>query len=96
MSDQKPSAAALAAAGLITQKVADAMIKNERQYRFTKGMVSKFESAISEMVNQKVAPGVDPLLAIAEVDAMRSKLDDLKRDVIEYERLKSGEEVKAK
>ena len=65
------------------------MIKNERQYRITKTQAEKFERTIAEVV---AAPKRDLHAALlkAELDGIRSQLADLKREIQEYEALRSG------
>lgn len=63
------------------------MIKNERQHRTTKTQVDKFAHALAEAETRKTG---DPLLRKLEVDALRSQLENLERQVSEYESLRSG------
>jgi ribosome-binding protein aMBF1 (putative translation factor) len=65
------------------------MIKNERQYRITKAQADKFEGAIAEARAARTS-GIHPVLQKAQVDGMRSQLADLRRDLSEYEALRSG------
>ena len=65
------------------------MISNERQYRITKAQAEKFSRALQETAARS---GVDLLLQKLEHDALRSQLDDLERELREYEMLRSGEE----
>lgn len=66
------------------------MIKNERQYRTTKAQAEKIRSAITLAVKRAPQSQVHPLLRKAEQDALRSQLDDLKKELREYEALVSG------
>ena len=63
------------------------MIKNVRQYRITKAQVGKFEAALAEVPSRK---GAGPLLAELETRALRSQLEELRRQLVEYEELQSG------
>jgi len=66
------------------------MIKNERQYRITKAQADKFETTIARL---QVAPQdkrVHPKLQKAQIDALRSQLADLRKEIEEYEALRSG------
>jgi DNA-binding Xre family transcriptional regulator len=67
------------------------MIKNERQYRITKAQAAKFRRALAEM---SARPGhrarLDARLMRAEREALASQLDDLVREIKDYERLKGG------
>jgi transcriptional regulator with XRE-family HTH domain len=63
------------------------MIRNERQYRTTKTQIEKFARALADAEGRTAG---DPLLRKLESDALRGQLQDLERDVREYERLRSG------
>ena len=63
------------------------MIKNERQYRITRAQAEKFMAAIEEVPSRN-DPG--SLLAEIEVEALRGQLDELRRQMVEYEELQSG------
>ncbi len=67
------------------------MIRNERQYRFTKTQVRRFEETLTELKScDSENPDVHPLIAKARVDAVSSQLADLRKQLREYESLKSG------
>ena len=67
------------------------MIRNERQYRFTKTQVKRFEQTLAELKSRDPeALDVHPLIAKAQVDAVSSQLADLREQLREYESLKSG------
>lgn len=67
------------------------MIKNERQYRITKAEAEKFRQALAKLAAAAGRPSqVHPRLAQAEQEALKSQLDDLLRELKEYEDLKSG------
>ena len=66
------------------------MIKNERQYRITRAQAGKFEHAIADLVSAPDTHGVHPLLKKAQIDALRSQLQDLKAELKEYRALRSG------
>jgi ribosome-binding protein aMBF1 (putative translation factor) len=65
------------------------MIKNERQYRITKTQAAKFRQALKEFTSTSRS-GVHPVLQKAQVDALKSQLADLQRELTAYERLKSS------
>ena len=65
------------------------MIKNERQYRITKAQAEKFVKAIREMAESPVREE-HPVLRKAQIDALKSQLEDLQREIKEYEILRSG------
>jgi ribosome-binding protein aMBF1 (putative translation factor) len=64
------------------------MIKNERQYLITKAQAKKFKEAIETFDNKTT--NTHPLLAKAELEALESQLADLKWQLDEYEKLRSG------
>lgn len=66
------------------------MIKNERQYRITKAAAEKFGRAVAELEAAAPRPDVHRLLQKAELDALRSQLEDLRAQLEEYESLKAG------
>ena len=67
------------------------MISNEKQYKITQEKADGFVRAIAEF---DVASGertdVHPRLIQAEREAMESQLEDLRREISEYERLRSS------
>lgn len=65
------------------------LIKNERQYRITKSQAAKFEKAIDEVKAAREA-GTHPVLRKAQLDAMKSQMEDLQHEIEEYESLRSG------
>ena len=65
------------------------MIKNERQYRITKTQAEKFAHALQELMTTPKR-GVHPVLHKAQIDALKSQLGDLQRELAEYETLRSG------
>src|SRR6266480_2032434 len=64
------------------------MIKNERQYRITKAEAEKFQGSLEGW--DPTPDGIDPVIHAAQKSALESQLQDLKRDVAEYEALRSG------
>lgn len=68
------------------------MITNERQYRITRSQASKFELAIEEFDRESVSrKKVDPRILKAERDALESQLESMRKELREYERLKSDD-----
>ena len=65
------------------------MIKNQRQYRITRAQAQKFERTIME-IETKPNPAIHAKLHKAQLDGLRSQLGDLKREIKEYEALRSG------
>ncbi|OWK37393.1 helix-turn-helix domain-containing protein [Fimbriiglobus ruber] len=64
------------------------MIKNDRQYQATKLQADKFAVALRQAEEREYS---DSLLADLERDALRSQLDDLRAELAEYDRLRSGQ-----
>lgn len=65
------------------------MIKNERQYKITRGQVANFERALRQLEEQPDAR-LHPRLRRAEIDGARSQLEEMREEIAEYEKLKSG------
>jgi ribosome-binding protein aMBF1 (putative translation factor) len=65
------------------------MIKNERQYRITKAQAEKFTQTLRAL-QAASQPGIPPRLYKAQVDAIGSQLEDLHRELAEYQALRSG------
>ncbi len=63
------------------------MIKTERQYLVTKAQAEKFELALKQAEARSYP---DPLLAQLERDSLASQLDELREELAEYDRLRSG------
>jgi len=63
------------------------MIKNERQYKITKAQIAKFGSALEEL---NARSGAKSRLRKLEEDALRSQLGELRDEVRQYEKLRSG------
>jgi len=63
------------------------MIRNELQYRTTKTQIEKFALALADAETRTVG---ESLLRKLESDALRCQLQDLQREVREYEELRSG------
>ncbi len=68
------------------------MITNERQYRITRRKAADFAGAIKEFdVKSPERTDVHPRLRRAELEAMKSQLADLRKELEEYERLKAAD-----
>jgi hypothetical protein len=65
------------------------VIKNQHQYRITKAQAEKFQRTIKE-VQARPNPSVHTTLRKAQLDGLRSQLEDLKREIQEYEALREG------
>lgn len=67
------------------------MIKNERQYRIAKAQAAKFEESLKAFETEsRKDRKTHPRLVKAQKDAMQSQLESLRRELIEYEDLESG------
>jgi transcriptional regulator with XRE-family HTH domain len=71
------------------------MITNDRQRRITNSQMKRFEAAILRAEHDGPVPDVDTRIHAAMIDGMRSQLEDLRRELSEYEALRAGE-VKAR
>jgi transcriptional regulator with XRE-family HTH domain/cytidylate kinase len=68
------------------------MIRNERQYKITKAEVAKLREALQAAESTTVAPTIDPVFVKAEIDGLRSQLEEMVEDLESYERLRDGDE----
>jgi DNA-binding transcriptional regulator YiaG len=66
------------------------MITNERQYRITKAELKKFEEALAKQRKRDVGEGVDPRIHAAMGGALKSEVDELRRQLRAYEDLREG------
>jgi transcriptional regulator with XRE-family HTH domain len=67
------------------------MITNQRQYDLTRSQVAKFERAFSELAREQETSELHPLLAKAQRDSMSAQMDELRSELLAYERLQAGE-----
>jgi ribosome-binding protein aMBF1 (putative translation factor) len=65
------------------------VIKNELQYRITRAQAEKFERTIQE-IQFRPNQNTPAKLRKAELDGLKSQFDDLKRELQDYEKLRSG------
>ncbi|MCY4651840.1 MAG: helix-turn-helix transcriptional regulator [Dehalococcoidia bacterium] len=67
------------------------MIKNERQYKFTKTQVERFERTLAELRSRRPEDtDLHPLVAKAQEDAVSGQIVDLKEELQIYESMKAG------
>ena len=66
------------------------MITNEVQYHATKAHLQQFETALANL-EAKVVGRTASKLQQLEIDAVRAQADDLRAEIEEYERLRSGD-----
>ena len=64
------------------------MIKNERQYKITKTQIATFEAALATLAATNSG---NVRLRKVEADALQSQLDELRDEVKQFERLRSGD-----
>ena len=67
------------------------MIKNERQYKFTKNQVERFERTLAEFRSRRPEDtGLHPLVAKAQEDAVSGQIMDMKEELQVYESMRAG------
>ena len=67
------------------------MIKNERQYKFTKTQVERFEWTLAELRSRRPEDThLHPLVAKAQEDAVCGQIVDLKEELQIYESMRAG------
>lgn len=71
------------------------MITNERQYRITRAQLKRFDEAAAAQAARDPSPDIDPRIHAAMGDAFLSEAEELRRQLYEYEQLRSGE-IKAR
>ena len=64
------------------------MIRNERQYRITKTQTEKFKEALIDARKEK--EDLHPKLRLAQEKAIQSQLEELNKQLEEYEELREG------
>lgn len=67
------------------------MIRNEKQYKITRAHLKKFEEALLERQAISAPEGVEAGMWELEQDALKSQIEDLRQEVLAYEKLKAGE-----
>lgn len=65
------------------------MIKNERQYKIAKSQLEKFSRSVEDIVDKK-NNNLHPLLIKAQKDALESQLEEIKKEMEEYDQLKKS------
>ena len=66
------------------------MIKNERQLKITKNTLRKFESILMQLTKQQHQSAPDLKLKM-QIDTLETDTSKLKKEIKEFEHLKSGE-----
>ena len=65
------------------------MIRNDKEYRYSKERLSKLEAQLRELSSVRISAGRDEV-ASAVIDALRMQIEDVEREISEYEDLKEG------
>ena len=65
------------------------MIRNDKEYRHSKERLSELEAELKELSSVRSSAGRDEV-ASAVIDALRMQIEDLEREISEYEDLKEG------
>ena len=65
------------------------MITNEAQYRATKAHLRQFDDALANLEAKAAAPKRSKVAQL-EIDAVRAQAEDLRAEIDEYDRLRSG------
>ncbi len=66
------------------------MITNEREYRITRAQARELERALEEGQQGPVPEDIHPTLAAAAREGLRGELDELKRQLEEFDHLRNG------
>jgi ribosome-binding protein aMBF1 (putative translation factor) len=66
------------------------MIKNEREYKITKSFLCKYNAELADIAELRRKRAYDPAKLKVVQDAVKSKRDEYKELVDEYERLRRG------
>jgi HTH-type transcriptional regulator / antitoxin HigA len=65
------------------------MIRNEKEYRHSKEQLSALEAELEKLSSARRSAGRDEVTS-AVIDALRMQIEDLEREISEYEDLKEG------
>jgi len=66
------------------------MITNERQYIVATAQAERFREALARLKDAPPSARVHPRIRQAEIDGLRSQIDDLRRELDAYKKLKTG------
>jgi HTH-type transcriptional regulator/antitoxin HigA len=66
------------------------MIRNDKDYRHSKERLSELEAELKELSSVRSSAGREEEVASAVIDALRMQIEDLEREISEYEDLKEG------
>ncbi len=65
------------------------MIRNEKEYRHSKEQLSELEAELNKLSSARRSTRQDQVTS-AVIDALRMQIEDLEREISEYEDLKEG------
>src|SRR5215211_6278262 len=65
------------------------MIRNEKEYRHSKERLTEFEAELQRLSKGRNSAEQDQVTS-AVIDALRMQIEDLEREISEYEDLKEG------
>jgi len=65
------------------------MIENEKQYKITKNELKKFKKSL-KMLFKSDNSNIHPLLYQVQFDSIESQIQEFKKDIEEYKKLKGG------
>jgi HTH-type transcriptional regulator / antitoxin HigA len=65
------------------------MIRNDKEYRHGKEQLSELEAELQKLSSDRRSVGRDEVVS-AVIDALRMQIEDLEREISEYEDLKEG------
>src|SRR5688572_22877253 len=69
------------------------MITNQRQYEITRAQLTKFERELASLAQEQAKSSLHPLLLKAQRDSMSAQIDQLRSELLAYERLQAGEQT---
>jgi HTH-type transcriptional regulator / antitoxin HipB len=71
------------------------MIKNERQYKITRGRAGEVRNTIGELLRSPLPDGLQPEMRELQLDALRGTLGDLDAELEEYDALHNATLIEA-
>ena len=71
------------------------MIKNERQYKITRGRADEVRNTVSELQRTALPEGLQPEMRKLQLDALRGTLGDFEAELAEYDALHDATLIEA-
>jgi HTH-type transcriptional regulator / antitoxin HipB len=71
------------------------MIKNERQYKITRGRADELSNAIGDLQRAPLSAGLQPEMRELQLDALRGTLGDLEAELADYNSLHDATLIEA-